>query len=708
MNPFPAAASVMGSVGDKQVIQNVGAKRIVGTDLLTLGKVPQFVYYLVDISQICFYANDGTDTWIGGFGYPIAGSIALRDSLQPFQGQRFYDIDNDISYTYQGGAWEGGAIQANVMAPTVLTLTQPTQLTRGREHELLSSGEYFLPKAFTPEEGATLNGHLIVLYVGRGINANLRAPEDESFISGAGEETTSLMLTGGLMYSAVFFAGKWQLYYVDLSTFGVNAGDGILAEGNVVDNTLVLSADFATEEESLDTTNKVKVISPYTLARAVNAAAGASEYNNITGLSPKKDDVKLELSIGSDNTKVAYTAFTAVFNSEPFLRFEELQIVEYEAGELQLPSYSGTATMRIVAKQDGTVYASLTQVPRGTTDEVYLGFVITVDGVILENEGDQGIETTPWLSSSDYTTRHSGLRVTGAKYSPSTIVGKLTRGVVELTKEGANWSNSTVDPHTRTLGATDPTTWTYLDASGAIVGDLATDEVDGQYLADGTLVEDTKYSIQVVYIGSRGDVGVLLGQISYNNNTIALANAENYSPTVPTALNGAVEVSRWIVRGNQYPGSGQLDLTDPVKFSTVEGMGISGSSGATKAADIIAENSSNTLSTTNLQLQLNELSDRTDWKLVTAAESPLLEAGNYLATDTGTYILPELPQANVRIRLAATGKVVPTFKIDSGAGRTEQIVSSNGKFNPDTEFQIEQDDNGIIFELVSDGTNYIL
>lgn len=723
MNPFPAAATVIGSVGSQSVIQNVGAKRIVGTDLLTLGKVPQFVYYLIDLSQICFYANDATDTWIGGFGQPIAGTLAQRDSLQPFQGQTFYIIATDVSYTYKGGAWEGGVIEANILAPTFLELLGATGLTRGRSHLVMSGGAYTLPPLDDSALGESLVGHVMQVVVQRDVIATLQQYLTEGFVNDVSKDEAVMNLTAGNLYTIVKGTLRWEVYVVDLTNFQlqldgleankldksttIDVAAGIVKTGVLGDNNLAFGADFATAAEAIDPANQVKVINPSHLPVAVADATRASAFNNITGLLPKSTETKFALTATGPKTSVDYPEFSAVFNPAPFVRDAALVSLTIPAGSIALPSNVLITTHRVVLLQNGTILLQAALPMLASVNEIFLGTVAEQNGVVFFDGIEDVLITTPWLASSDYNIRIDPLFIeSGAIVSPAGTQGNVNMTPATLRRESINWEDSTINPHKRTITPTNPIKWFYVDRAGTILSGPI-DEVDGRYLDDdSTSVGNGKFSIQVGLFSSEGDIAILKGQGTYDKLTDALAAVDNYSPVVPAALANALEFTRWVVKGDQFPGNGNYDLTVTDNFQVSQGADVSGGLQTVSAGDVSSSNTTNTLASTNLQTQVDELSARTDWELVAGTTTPaelVLVDPNTLATEAGAYTLAAVPAAGVRVRWAAMGGIEPTFTLLAG-----QIVSSNSKFPDDTVFLIEAADNGKIFELISDGTNLIL
>jgi hypothetical protein len=711
-NPFASPSALLGATGNQKIIENVGAKRIVGTELLSLGKVPQFVYYLTDISSICFYANDGTDTWIGGFGQPVAGSLTLRESLQPFQGQRFYVIATDISYTYKGGAWEGGVIQANTLAPTTLILEEGTDLTRGRNHLANADGIFKLPPVTSTTLGGTLQGHHLELFVARGVTGavlSAHIPSEEFVIDVV--STNYFPLQEGSHYIAIFRTTQWEIFYVEVdgflpSTTQVIAGTGLLHEGTLEGGTVLLRADFATSVEAADPNNVSKLLNPSHLPDAVAVAARASQFNNITGLSPLADESQFLLVRGTDSTKVAYPKFTVVFNTDPYLRTAVLAQRTFAAGFIQLPNTAGNVVYYAAADINGVISLSATKSIPSVVDFTHLGAILAINGEIGVIGGNDQLFTTVWLASSAYGLRYSQPELIGGVISPSATVGKVIRDSVKISMEGVNWESNPLNPHLRTLVGTDPTSWTYINALGVISTPNPTDLVKADLLGNGAVVGNNNYSIQIAYITIEGTMIVLLGQTTYATIISALASVENYTPALPSGLSRALELSRWVIKGDQFSGSIQYDLTSSTNFVASAGSSIGGGAVSTTAADVTATTLNNSLVSTNLQVELDELSGRTSWEWMysPSAINPLHM--QVVALGTGGYTLPPIPPVKHFIKLTALFGAVPVFTSENPA--VNFIKSANASFPDDTQFTINAPDSGKIYTLLSDGTHWIL
>ena len=723
--------------GQKVAVENTGVKRILGVNLLQQGKVANWQYFLEDIKSVVVYANDGTDVWYGTFGQPVAGPVAVRDSLVPFEGQRFYTTDEDLAYEYKGGSWTGTVFEGNLIGPTYLILKAPQKLTVGRKHLIDSNGEYSLPTANVKD------GHEIEFEAYDG-NAVTVTTEDGSDIV-LGDIIWDVSANGALdidssvVYRGVYYSGVWSLFFTSgddylrresnlndipdiqaardsLVVFSkietedkakevvddVTVGSGLVKTGTAAGENMVLSVAFASATEAEDTSIADKALSPATIVPTVNTANRENQHNNITGLLPASGEAKFSLTGTVNGTTLSWPEFTCAFNADPYVRSQPLTLITFPANTVAIPFQAGVFTHQVVARDDGTVVLQSTRPLKSSVNEVLLGGVITLDGQILaDNMGAPTVGIYPRLASSDYALRNSDPMVSGGVFSPSATVGKVQVTTYVITEEGINWENSTVLPHTKTIPQADPAAWSEIDQNATILA-TAKDEVDGEFLDDQvTAVGNTNYSIQIVYTTVEGDLIVLLGQSTYPDVDAARADVFAYAPTVPAVLGNAMELARWIVRGDQYPGSGTLDLTDPNAFQSFSGLDISQASTPSAAVDITSSNTNNTLQSTNLQEQIDELSSRTS--IVDLTVQVIERSKAYRVAFSGTKSLPSASPAGQIIGFYARPTDLSGILEVADTG-TETIFFASDPTNTATTFAI--DAAGQWFWLRSLGTQW--
>ncbi len=737
--------------GQRVVTENTGVKRIAGADLLTQGKIPEWQYYLLDIESIVVYRNDGSDVWVNGLGQAAAGSLAVRDSIPAFEGYRFYVLEQDTAYEYKSGSWTGSVFSGNTLSPTFVEINTASQLERGRKYYVTADADLTLPPLDDTAggNGASLFGHEIEVVVARGVTSRFLPSGAEAFTKSSGTNVTPLILATATSYLLVMGATAWEVMAVDVLDLQVQldgklvaannlsdvanadtardnldvfstaeasadsdgavdniiAGSGLTKTGSSAAGTSAFAADFATASEATNPAVTDKVLSPSHVTSAVTAATRGSEFNNITGLLPATTESKFLMTANVDRTRVDYPEFTGVFNSDPYIRHDALTTVVVPAGQIVLPNTGADPTSHYVSVNSaGTISLSLGQLDKQSTSEFFLGVIVEINGEVALGAGGDVINNGPWLASTETSMRISDTTVSGGLVQPSVTVGKVAMDALTFTRESVNWEQSDIEPHQRTLGAVDPLLWTYLDRNGNVIGTLQTDEVDGNQLDDTTNVGNNEYSIQVVYSSSEGVIGVLAGQSTFSTLVAAQAAVENYNPVIPTILTNVSEISRWIVRGSQYPGSGSLDLTDANNFVATVSNTVSGGASASAAINVTASNTNSTLTATNVQEQNDELANRTDLKPTTGGGA--ITFPSIMVEDATPYTLPAVPtEEGVVQKLVAFGGVIATFNTNGG---TNDITSSNGKFADDNVFRILEADNGKIYYLISRAGKWVL
>lgn len=597
--------------GQKNYVQNTGVKRILGTNLVGQGKISNWVFYLEDIKSMVVWANDGTDVWFSAIGQPAAGNLAFRDSLTPFEGQRFYVIEQDIAYEYKGGSWTGTVFEGNLVSPTYLTLDEPTSMTMGRKHLLADNGTFVLPTDFAKE------GHEVEFEIVTGFTVVITAQDGSELIIGDASlpSTTGLNGATGIVYRCVYHLGQWNIFFTDAGDLikaidAIVIGKGLIKTGNAVSGNMALSVDFATDEEAEDVNIDDKAISPKTVMPSVNAATRANQHNNITGLLPKTTDPIFNITGNIGDNFVTYTLFTAAFNLDPYLRNTPLEIIDFTAGTLNIPNIVGVSNLYIVARNDNTVVIQNTRPLPTSVTECLLGAVVAVNGLIIDDgTGNPSVGVFPWLASSYYDIRNAKPTVSGGIFSASATPAKVGVTNYTINSEGVNWENSQLLPHTKTLIGVDPAVWSVVDRDGNVLG-IGVDEIDGRTQDDGTPIPSNDYSIQVMFANIEGNLILLPGQSNYMTLDEARADVFAYAPIIPSIGANWLELSRWIVKGDQYSGGPQLDLTDPDNYQTFNGLDIVLPTQSNNAQDITSSNTDNNLKSTNLQEQIDELSQR--------------------------------------------------------------------------------------------------
>lgn len=725
--------------GQKVVVENIGVKRIFGVDLVNKAKIANWLFYLEDINTAVVYANDGTEVWYSTLGQPAAGPLSVRESLVPFEGQRYYVIEEDKAYQFVGGSWVGTVFEGNLIQPSVLILDGPQQLAVGRRHLLNGNGEFVLPTTNVKD------GHEIEFNLFDTRTAQITTEDESSMVLGevehdpAEEADGPLPLSRGVTYRGIFYNGQWSLFYSSADDYlsrSQNLNDvqdiiaarenlniysrnevlvvaagkvdevdyrkGLVKVGTSLTGDMVIDVDFATLAEAEDTNITDKVLSPATIVPAVNTANRENQHNNITGLLPAAGETKFNITGVVGTGDISWPEFTCAFNPDPYVRSQPLQLITFLANSVTIPFVAGTFTHQVVARDDGTVVLQATRPLKSSVTEVLLGGVVTVDGnIIANNLGQPSIGVYPRLASSDYALRNNDAEVSNVIFSPvGGATGQVEHTTFRILEEGVNWENSTSLPHTKTIPATNPAEWLVMASDGTIEETDIT-LVDGENLDDGTTVPNNSYSIQLVYTSIEGDLIVLRGQQVYGTIEEARADVFAYQPTVPSILANSIEVARWVVRGNQHPTSGAYDLTDSANFLTFAGIDVNNAAVPNNATDITSGNTSNNLQSTNLQEQIDELSHRGE--IVTLTTQNIERSRVYRIAFSGTKSLPSANPAGQVIGFYARSTDLQGVLEVADTG-TESIFFASAPAVIDTQLAI--DTPATFYWLRSNGTQW--
>lgn len=739
--------------GQRIITENTGVKRIAGTDLLLQGKIPEWQYYLLDIQSTVVFANTGPDVWVNGLGQPAAGSLAIRDSISPFEGYRFYVIEQDTSYEWIGGSWTGTVFDGNTLSATFIKVNGDIILARGRKYHVVADAQLTIPKIDDTANGngASLFGHEVEIVVARGVTCSLVANGVENYITAAGAINTPTPLNTGNDNLLVFGDTAWELFVVDLiglqsqldsklakaanlsdvanaGTARANldvfskaessadsdaavdnqtGGIGITKTGNSSAGTVQYNADFASSVEALNNTIVDKAINPKTLSEVQQSIQRYSELIQRTGLVQSATETQFKLDRNAINLDtLEWDEFTVVFNPEPSTQLAALQISTIAASSIVVPNVAGVSAHFVTLNSSLVIAFSLTPVPVESVDIMLLGIVVLQDGDIADvTVGVPFIETIPWLGSSAWALRHATPIIIGGGITPNADVPSATIdvGAIERSEESINFAMDTSDAHLRTFPAVPKATWTYIDSTGLLVGPVGREDIDGSLLEGGTIASNA-FGIQVVFVTRLGTFAILTAQVSYANLSEVTAAIAGYAPTIPAVLANAIELARMAVKGNQVFGGGQLDLTMATNFFTIQGTGVAGA-GANNASNVISSTTNNTLEDTNVQSNLDELSNRTAWEFITGGG--VLEISHkYIIGDSLGYTMPVMGAAREFVGLSANGGVTPTMTVDNVTAAEHFIKAIDLVDNGDTTFQIDAADNGKEYLAISNAIDW--
>lgn len=666
-----SVVSTTGS-GRKVQIQNVGVKRITGANLLAEGKRINWLYLIIDIGTLAVFENQLQDIWLGANGVPVAGNTDVLNALVPFEGQRFYNIETLQPLEYKGGAW-GGASYAEYqpLAPTALIIADDDMLTVNRDHIVVAPElQLVLPSTVSAsiQDGAQLR--FWTLATATDVVLGVEAPF--TLIDTTGNEQEFVTLVPNVNYDAYFWNGSWYLVApepdLDVLRPGNNLDD-LEDPAEARDNLSVLSTTevydaidavgpanasliFAGSSLEQDRTVRInfatpaefavgsagKAVDPATVRNfvdaAVNEALGASEYNNISGIT---GDSGLFEFTTTDNLSLDYSACTLVFNTDPYLRTEPLVTVELPAGSIPAVTIVDKTFYYIVADALGNAML-VTSYDRTNPLLLRLGYCVIQNSEFIE------FATMPQLASSDKSLRGAAPVALGGTINPSATgaAGTLSSGELTWTLEGVNWEFNLAKPHTYLRAYSEVITYDLLrnDSSLVASGQIY---VDGQLLQDGSPVGAGQFSFQVIYEDIFGSFYIIQGTEAYATIEEAVAAALSASPAVPEFTPIHRELARVVLRGDQFFTSPSLDLTDPAKFSVLS------------------------LAVTGIGEETDE--NGIDWRY--AAGGGLLQPGvYYFFRDSSTYTLPALTASTQFIGWRALFNQFPVVVVSNDATET--------------------------------------
>lgn len=606
-NNLPPVVGV--NTGQKSVIRNVGVARVTGSNLLAQGKNINWLYYIVDIASLAVFENQSNDVWFGPTGIPVAGNTAVFAALGPaFEGQKFFNIQTNTPLTYKNGAWGGtGWAIAQPTSPTTVVVKADESVTANPNLDYLIIGDNA-----TVNLNPTLTwltGHTVNVKVTPGSTGGKLVAAAPALIytvtSPAGVQ--ELAVSEGQEYAGVHVAGNFYLFTDSEDTFlrkgnnlseltdvnearqnlqvlsisqsvslvnsvtGKPAG-GIIFEGDVSNAELPRTArlDFATPEEVIAGVPN-KVVTPETLQSTYNELVDdvilSSKYNSVTGLTVTSSGFTVT---ALSAVSLGYTAANCVFNGDPALASQELVKFDIEAGSVTLPAAAGWTLYDLLVDVTGVV--NLTVSTTLPPSKLRLAYVLSFGGNIIE------IATCPQIVTTEYATRALGLAFTGGDITPNVgVAGTLAAATFTVAYESVNWGIKLPDVHKLTLPAAAPLSMQYTE--GTTLGALQT-VVDGRKLVSGSATA-AQFVVQRLYRTMLGSYFMVPTATAYASMAAAETAAASLQPTLIVAFNTyAREVARVLLKGDQYAGSGTLDLNDVAKCKVIKVSAAEGSSGA--------------------------------------------------------------------------------------------------------------------------------
>jgi hypothetical protein len=186
-----------------QYLQNIGVKRISGTQLLTEGMEPKWLYFITSIDSLAVLVKDTVETyWAGAFGQPVAGSNTLRDTLIPFEEQRYYSTEDNVAYIYRGGSWVGVSDgSTNIRSPEYVSIDSSRTVAVGRKYIVTDDATITLP---TDE---VEDGHVVEIEPVNGANVDIAGT---LYFDGSNESVIDT--TGSAIYRCIWSVDKWYIF----------------------------------------------------------------------------------------------------------------------------------------------------------------------------------------------------------------------------------------------------------------------------------------------------------------------------------------------------------------------------------------------------------------------------------------------------------------------------------------------------------------
>lgn len=535
MGKTVAVQQVVGTSASKTIIENIGAKRISGSDLVADGKFPFWVFYIEEIANMAvWYGTEieaDSEVWMGGLGYAVAGNTAVRDTLIAQEGQKYFNIETDQAETYSNGQWGEGGGEPGAALPDYTFLDPGATIIAGSNHVLVASGDYLVPNTEDTDQIFT-TGISSTIAVNHGIRAYLIAYTDHTFRVTDGEEVDRLELMAGYVYELVLASDYiFDVYYIKLdnivgSIYGV--ARAALTTG-LVDSTEVLTVGVNSPTEIAISTSPevfyISLIPSNPLDSAVITQKWPAATYDVSSIVLPSDGLHVRWLAYGDGGNL-YVEETNPINEDwlfPFCRV----LLKRSAGVVSLASEDAfSLTLR-------PAFANYTKELRSRAP-------LSISAGLVPNN-NLTIQTT----------------------------GGYIRG------ESVNYSQDHTNPHDYVIVPTNPMPFMPVKGNTAEIPSLPVPitSLDPSQYWDGNfiqLVGNNNYSVQRIAITSKATWLVQMGEATYTSLDAAIA-AIDFAPfTEQFPLEEFVEVARVAMRGNTS------DLTDSSRvFWKLSGSGTS-------------------------------------------------------------------------------------------------------------------------------------
>lgn len=579
--------------GNKGIVYNVGVERVTGSTLLAVGKRINWLYLIIDIGCLAIYENQGNNVWLGADGIPVAGDTTVLNSLVPREGQRYFNIQTNQPLLYKGGAWGGASwAEFQTLSPTVIVVTDDEQFVPQRDYVVFAVDKVLQ----LPGTESVQNGHHLRVYVAPGSTGNNLYPTAGTpiVIANVGE-VTEMELVEGKVYDFIFYVDKWYTFSEDANAYlrvrenladiedkeeardnlevysrtqvlalcnrYASGTDGLQFSGSVSEVSVkTLTLVFATASEILAGTSD-KPIRPAELlaviATATDSAIQSSKYNNFTGLQGASSG----FNVTTTGSSIDYSGFQAVFNLDPALRTEDIQVVDVPAGSISMPIGSGYQVLQLICTTAGNV-----QLETYTTyshSKCLLALVFAYNGTA------QSLVVCPFISGSDYYLRGTIPTIVEGVVLGTASGNLETNGFVSF-GESQNWVAKVPDLHRRDLPDVAVQPFTYYSGTSVILQVDAT-VVDGRLLQDGSTAGASSFTVQTVYATPDGHLFITPGYEEYSDIEAAVSSAgSELSDKLAVYSTVLTEICRLVIRGDQFAGSPTLDLTNIDRFRVLK------------------------------------------------------------------------------------------------------------------------------------------
>ncbi len=569
------------SVGGRSIIENIGAKRISGTNLLTKGKFPFWVWWIEEISNLAVWEGTTKDSdatsWMGGLGYPVAGDTATRDTLSPFEGQKYFNTDTNLPEYFTEGGWSGTAPPGTPqpVAPRYRVPVEGTVLTSGRHHHIVKSGNYLLPNG-NEDSQIMKEGQDIVVLVGHGLEVKLLAQGTSTFINSTGADKVEMALAAGCYYAMVYNSdGKFEVsdaidlpFATDEEAAGRSVTDKIIAPSNL----LAKNMDIDIEESMYPLTNMQSAFDFIEASILFNTSGiyGIIRGALTTGIiddNPKLvvlylDQYRVQLQ---QTPKIFYSSLVPTDPKDRTSYIKQWSSEIFELSSISDITSDGLYFRWLGYKSDGTL--AVYQENPSTDPDVFVVarlFISRNNSVLsLATGGNDSIFIRPNFSDYDNERRAREPLKIELSLGPNEALSFNTSGG-KIFGESVNYKIDPTNPHTLTVPSSNTVVFVPINGGSASnpLPPAPVTVIDPSQYWNGTAVDNVqnnKATVIRVMLTVQGTWIVQMGEVKYDNLNDAVA-ATDIAPFTELFVQSDIqELARIALRGDC------VDLTDQDK-----------------------------------------------------------------------------------------------------------------------------------------------